>query len=172
MIQINYCSSEGYLNNNADDDLLTRAQADARYQNEGELTSEYLGLPPTAFVAQEGGKDYYLGARIQSNSGSIDFGAPVFLPDGAVVNSLAYYFLDDDPMAVTQVMLRRITQTGSAQVMGNCTSSYGETVCEDTSLSYATIDNENYLYWVTVYIGWTYPNIAGYKVVIEYTTER
>jgi len=135
--------------------------------------TSYLSIAPCAFNPAEDQFDYgTTGERFYVNDGNDNFYyAPVQLPHGAVVESVTYHFYDVTILANSYCDLYR-SDFISAQEMAHCYSSvdtgYGSNT--DTSINYATIDNQNYCYYLRLDLHHTITSAMG--VVIEYTVTQ
>lgn len=107
-----------------------------------------------------------------------DFGrASIILPDGALVTKLTGYFYDNDGGANTiNASLARTSFIGTtdtmAAVQNSGAASPGYENATDTSISYATVDNSNYSYYVYSFLLSSSTNlrIKGYKIEYQITT--
>ena len=85
--------------------------------------------------------------------------APAYLPQGAVVTKVTAYVYDNDDSCASpniSVRLRRVELASGSYYEMSLVSTSGasgsvQTIVDD-SVSYATIDNINYAYFVFVYI--------------------
>lgn len=130
----------------------------------------YVSVSAAAFRPQVDGYDFYNnGIRVTNQDGLSDnYYAPVQLPHGAVVTRMTFYWGDSSTsdgsgsmgrnnMNLSVWSMAYVTTSGS----GGDGSSYDDTI------SYATIDNSQYSY----YLYWILPdsNVSGYGVIIQYT---
>ena len=102
--------------------------------------TSYLTVPPTAFTtATPDVDDVSIDVgEIISNAASIQFRAPAYLPNGAVVTGVILYGnISDETWALYQVKLTDGTAVSMATAVFNT---------EDTSITNATIDNSLYSY--------------------------
>ncbi|MDD5265446.1 MAG: hypothetical protein PHU43_11520, partial [Candidatus Bipolaricaulis sp.] len=75
------------------------------------------------------------------------YDAPVNIPNGCIVTSIkAYYYRDDAASAGILYLVRNSAGSGDVMASVDFTSTAGGANGEDTSISYATIDNETYSY--------------------------
>ena len=84
-----------------------------------------------------------------SDTDMIEAIAPIHLPHGAVITKFKVYWYRNDAAATGVATLKRITVAdGTTVTMGEAdsNSSAGEHTVEDTTISYDTIDNEDYMY--------------------------
>ncbi len=129
-------------------------------------------VPAAAFTPGEDGYDYtnYGGNLIPGNNTSDTYYAPVYLPQGATVTRMIFYWYDDSTVNDGMASLRRAPlTTGSpshtmAQVYSDGSSGDGSS--ETTSINYATVDNTTYMYFLMWDLG---AGNVGHAVVIEYT---
>jgi len=98
-----------------------------------------------------------------SSAENIDFNAPVFIPQGAVITA-AKVFGNAGATAENWILYRAPLTTGSGGVMGG-----GSIGTEDVTISDATIDNETYCYWIFVSTLDTNDEVYGAR--ITYTTD-
>ena len=142
-----------------------------------------LTIPAAAFTPFEDGYDYENHGRYLFIKSGVSgpygwFSAPVSLPHGATVTKMTFHWYDDDTQGLSRNGIARLQRTrfgqGNFEEMAyaetpNAASGYGST--SDTTISYATIDNSQYAYWVV----WDLPvsgsgiSVKGCDVVIEYT---
>jgi hypothetical protein len=118
----------------------------------------YLSVPSAAFTPCANGSFYEnWGARLQGfHPSGLTFYAPVFLPNGVTVTNLTMIDTDNDAglNKVVALFLDRMSKSGFYSMMATVNSSDGgnwEMVFEDT-LSFATINNEEYTYFLGVQI--------------------
>ncbi len=130
----------------------------------------YVSVSAAAFGPKEDQYDFTnFGGQLRNNDGNSDrYYAPVQLPHGATVTKMTWYWSDTSIYGGTAA-LRRGTNTGSYLLMAEVqtSGSGGNGSSYDGSISYATIDNQNYTY----YLRWSLADtdVKGYYVVIEYT---
>ena len=112
-----------------------------------------LSIPAAAFVPRLDTYQWLIGEERLQNQVVLtaqDFHAPVYLPQGAVVTKLILYGLRNAGGSELRLWLSRDNKTGltetMAMVLADWTGGWGEG--EDTSISYATIDNDTYHYSV------------------------
>lgn len=107
---------------------------------------------------------------------AVSGGAPVHLPDGAVVTGFEALVIDDSPSAMTVQLLRRAYDETAGGTMASVasTGAVASTVRSftDSTISAPVIDNASYQYLVRVSIpgGGTPLNFKG--AVIRYTVSR
>jgi len=107
-----------------------------------------------------------------------DFGrASISLPDGAVVTKLTGYFYDNDGGSNTiNAALARNSLAGSTDILASVwstgTASPGYENVVGTSILYATVDNDNYSYYLYSFLSSSSTNlrIKGYKIEYQITT--
>lgn len=142
---------------------------------EGDLTwmakTSYISIPAAAFTPRNTPSGRVNDGYMLSDSAGGTFYAPVQLPHGATVTGMTFYWWDSSSEAVTCTLrLDAMGQAGyfdtpMAQVVstGSSGSGFGST----GSISYATIDNAHYIY----YLKWEIPgsSLGGRGVVIDYT---
>lgn len=130
-------------------------------------------VPAAAFTPQEDGYVYtnYGSRLIPGDNNSGDYYAPVYLPQGAIVTRMIFYWYDTSTDNEGMASLRRAPLTTGtptytmAQVYSNGSSGYGSS--ETTTINYSAVDNTTFMY----YLIWSLRDldIAGLAVVIEYT---
>lgn len=115
--------------------------------------------------------------RITSSSNTVALitMAGVHLPTDAIVTSLKVYLYKDDAAASLSAALYRhqlaYAASGDTMASINALATTGEYTEEDTTISNATIDNENYRYYISMNIA---PNnssldVRFYAAKITYT---
>jgi hypothetical protein len=121
-----------------------------------DTATRYLSIPPAAFIPEDlpnvnqqliasfGGE--LVNPRL--DFGATEHHAPVLLPHGAIVTELRYEYFHTDAAATSTITLRKIT-TGTPVTlvtMATVSSVNGQSSGTDSSISSATIDNENSYY--------------------------
>jgi hypothetical protein len=138
----------------------------------------YLTIPAAAFQPYLDGYDYENGGGYMKHlhspgGGNVDglYIAPVFLPHGATVTRMIFYFYDNTVGTEAYAWLRRSDMAGNVQNMAYVSSDFatGYGSKSDSSISYASIDNAHYAYWAE----WRLPisgirKYLGLSVIIEY----
>lgn len=146
---------------------------------EGDLTwkakTSYISVPAAAFQPSIfGDVSPFLGDPHHINTGDklvigshnhdvYDYVAPVKLPQGATVTRLIFYWYDTHSSDNASVRL----YCDSNEMAGATSSTGGYSSSEDTTISYATIDNWNYTYYLETTLP-TQSNVWLRFVVIEY----
>ena len=131
----------------------------------------YVSIPAAAFTPRESGYNYSnYGSELVNNDNNSDYYyAPVYLPDGATVTRMIFYWEDTSSSDGSASLRRALLTTGGYNTMAsvNTSGSGGDGSSETTDIDYATVDNTSYMY----YVAWTLwdSNIKGHAVVIEYT---
>ena len=104
---------------------------------------------------------------------SVSCMAPLQLPHGTTITNVTFYFYDMDTSSFSFLLLRE-NQT-NYDFMGSVTNTPpGDKLGDDhisfSSISYATIDNNNYHYWLYVTIPWSssYWNYEFHYALVEY----
>lgn len=132
----------------------------------------YLNIPPAAFIPTGTSDETWFTdvdrAYIFGGGGSVPFSvqvvAPVQLPQGARVTGFRLYYYDDSWLSLDisgYLSRSRVTSTRSVVQLANIgsTASTGEdnTVdyVEDTSISYETVENQDYQY--AIYVNFIVP---------------
>jgi hypothetical protein len=138
----------------------------------------YVSVAPAAFVPDDEAYQYDRdsGAGLKQDgpsTGSI-FYAPVALPHGATVTEFTVYFFDNSTNGAISATLRYSNMAAGSYAMAEAASTddnYGST--SDTSIDYATVDNETRAYYVRAqfpaapYSGTL--NLKGIVVEYQYT---
>ncbi len=121
--------------------------------------TSYASIPGTAFKQADGAGVYSGQGQVDSAGGSPLFYAEIQLPHGAVITGVIVYGADTNDTWE----LERVNHAYSVDAIANAT--FGT---EDTSISNATIDNENYWYFFST--GAVADDVAGARV--KYTTNH
>ena len=140
-----------------------------------------LGIPAVSFTPYEDGYTYgaYEGGELVhyfGPGGSAANGiylAPVNLPHGAVVERLSIQADDGKTGAAATVTLKRADQAGNPDDLATVSSTDGQHVQFTTSISNATINNNQYRYWVQLDLPQSVQAVDYldvYRVKIIYTT--
>jgi hypothetical protein len=120
--------------------------------------TRYYSIHPASLQGYEGDTDTRVSERYfkVNDLGAAQIGvAGVCLPHGAVVTAFkAWWYRDDASATGSCALIRSIPTTTSISHLANANSnaSSGYHSVEDTSISYATIDNQNYVYCIQVTI--------------------
>lgn len=137
----------------------------------------YLFVPAAAFGPSTGSTDFanngesYSGIMM-GTGGS----APVYLPHGASVTKVTFYWADSHTTNDGFLEFRRYSPGSTSDVMAVAyTAGYGGTheSSFDNSIDYPTFDNSTFAY----YLKWSLPlkdlseRVIGYAVLIEYSYE-
>ncbi len=106
--------------------------------------TQYWSIPGLAFIGNHPDIDdvSYGNVAVTITTGPVAFQAPVNLPQGAVVTAVVVFGSDTSD---TWVLRRAASDSAIAGTMANSTLD-----TEDTSISDATIDNQNFVYALTV----------------------
>lgn len=140
-------------------------------------TTRYYNIGPSDLVAYG---TYFSASSFQNsgtsafcaNTGSAVASAALHLPSGAVITSVTVDWFRDDALAAGEASLYKNTaHTASAMATADSNSTAGDHSVTDSTISDATIDNQNNTYYLYVYLN---PNDAGadvkfYKALITYT---
>ena len=95
------------------------------------------------------------------------FFAPVLLPHGVTVTNVTFYCHDDDAnLGMTYDLYRYDGSIADRMAGDQSLYSPGSITAVDTSISYATIDNSQYSYYLLVII----PGNAGYNLRFRFAT--
>lgn len=111
-----------------------------------------------------------------TSSSGIYASAPVYLPDGAVVNKFTFYYYDGTASYYTGAYLTRTMLSGQigndmATVYSSGSAGYG--YGSDTTIVNPTIDNQNYAYFVDIFIpggNGTNLRVTGLRIDYGYST--
>jgi len=130
----------------------------------------YISVPAASFQPYPNGYDYVNdGMQIYMNAGSGYFVAPLQLPHGATVTKITFYFYDEDPILdnyVFIVLFRNIFYY-SDQLVSIVSTDVGLDSVSETTISYSIIDNSQYSYFITLYLGSN--SVIFYNAFIEFT---
>lgn len=118
----------------------------------------FIMVHPTAFVPMQSGWEYsfaFGGALYNPGSGGYIYGAAVNLPHGAKISKVAVYYYDNSlkniSVELATIAMDTVIKFQMAYLLTQGVDpSYR--VMEDTSISPDIIDNQNYAYWIEVYI--------------------
>ena len=126
------------------------------------------GAGTSVFTYTESGNAYWLA------SGDVNPMAGVDLPDGATVTGLTLYTYDNSALNM-KVKLQRTSLTGTgaqdlAEVYSDGSSGSPDYSNTQTSITNATIDNDNYYYFMFATLTNTSANLTFRAVRITYTT--
>ena len=171
----------GELNSGVPDLVISDPKADVPAEIEAFINAavgESLVIPAADFVPDSNSRTWFFGfnsSYIYPNSASGYCGiAPLYLPQGATLTSMAAYVYDNDASFNVLVYLypkelgTTTTATQSAQVMSTGQSTALQ-VLVDTTISPAVIDNENYTYHLAVCMPGADNNSRFYAVQVYYT---
>lgn len=141
----------------AGDDVLVTDMVLAGRFNYSTAQTRYASVAACAFSPQYDGLDYYSHGFLGLSAGASGiFTAPIQLPHGAVVTELRVYILDDSSNEhITVYLFRKDFDGSSAQMASTGTTDperSGSVISHnDTTISYATIDNANNAYYLSAY---------------------
>lgn len=135
-------------------------------------TTNYYSIQGSAWQPANDYYDYYSGAYTYTyTAGTTAWYAPVNLPHGAVVTELRAWLYDNDASYNVDVLLCRQTG-GSAYTMAEVSSTGSSTVYiqyANSSISYSTIDNLAYAYFLYGMLRSGNSNHRLCQVCIRYT---
>jgi hypothetical protein len=138
-----------------------------------------ISIPAFAFVTDYTSNiDYHIhyGIYNRNPSGTMVCYAPLQLPQGATITNVTYYFYDNDDSSFTFYLSRGNT-TDLLNDIAYDTNSPGADTPGWTHIStdsinpnYATVDNNNYSYYLQIFIPWssTYTNYCFKYALVEY----
>ncbi len=130
----------------------------------------YLSLSAADFQPQVDGYDFSnTGQRLQNVDGSSDnYIAPVQLPHGATVTRLTFYWRDTSSSnGVLSLYRNGLAGTSSLMAYASTSGNAGNGSSYDSTISYATVDNSQYSYFLS--LGLPDSNVWCYGAIIEYT---
>jgi hypothetical protein len=134
--------------------------------------TDYLSVPAAAFIPSDDSTTYHnFGTWLAGEWGA--FCAPVYLPNGATVNKVTFYWHDSSVAGDAWLTLIRYPFSGYDEFMAEVYSSgnAGSGFSEDNTIDYAVIDNIGYSYFLWVEIPDLLYTIYYNNVLIEYTYE-
>ena len=114
----------------------------------------YISISPTAFP----------GGNWACLQGGGDFYAPIYLPSGVKITNMTAKLYDNDKSGEITVELKRVELYGTSQskvlasVGTGIQEAPGPVVLYDDSIDFAIVDNQQYNYFVDVYLSYYYPN--------------
>jgi hypothetical protein len=134
----------------------------------------YLMIPPAAFSSQTNQETFaqwnnYGDAIFHVASiGNIVFTAPVNIPDGAVVEAMHAFYVDDNPTENIYLSFRRCEfMTGAESIIILQQTNWDNSSRTGIVSNFShTIDNENYMYMIKVYLD---DDHSFYGVKMRYT---
>ena len=114
-----------------------------------------VSIGPMAFIPVFDTDDFYIHfSMLRKNTGleATTFNAPVLLPHGATVTKLTLHGYRDDAASLMTLRLRRTNDTGTTQEMAVVEADWtiGDSSGYDDTIDYATIDNVNWRYELTL----------------------
>ena len=135
-----------------------------------------LSIGPMAFMPVYDTDDFQIDLSMICKNTGLDpatFNAPVYFPHGATVTKLTLVGYRDDAAATLILRLRRTNDAGTTQLMAEVFADWtiGDSSGYDDTIDYATIDNVNWRYYLTLVLD---PNdqvtdVRMYRVVIEWS---
>jgi hypothetical protein len=128
----------------------------------------YLSIPAAAFRPRNEGYDFTnTGRELRNDDGASDyFRAPVLLPHGVTVTRLTFFYSDssgEEGLAE----LRRNNMDDTHSQLAYVTTVNGQPSGVDDSISFATVDNSQYSYFMLCNLPDT--DMEAYGMIIEYT---
>lgn len=129
----------------------------------------HISIPAAAFQPAVDGYDYnntgfYLA---NLNGSSTSYVAAVYLPHGATVTKVTFYYDDGSPSNYAYASLDRTNLYGMADTMASILSDDGKGSKSDFSIDYAVVDNTGYAYYAVMTL-WD-SNLQGFGLIIEYS---
>jgi hypothetical protein len=135
----------------------------------------YISIPAAAFVSKYSGTNAYnayIGRRVENwDSVTAYFAGAVQLPDGVTITNVTGYWYDADASEDIYCRLARMANRAlneMADVSSSGSAGYSSTV--DTTVSFSTVDNSLYEYFLELEIPSVSPdyNLAFYYVTIGF----
>jgi hypothetical protein len=131
-----------------------------------------ISIPATAFICFDTQYDFNPFVLRNDPTIPLNFVAPLQLPQGATITDVTFYWYDNgtDVIDFSLVRYKRV----QAYTMGSCSSPSTEPVGDGTSspiaISFATIDNSQYIYYLQLYLpaSPTEGEYMFYYAIIEY----
>lgn len=171
--------SSGAIMGTAVDESVTGAKTFGVGKLLVDTETRYYSINPTAFHSHDGATEddkYANGSMVRNNDGAFAlryFVADVNLPHGATITSFKYNYFRDDAASSLEVDLRRASSVGAIDILASivATGTTGDDSEEDTTISNAVVDNNNYTYhvWVTIDTNNNVLDVYLYNVIITYT---
>jgi len=125
--------------------------------------TEFYAIDPSAFIGLEpaGNNDPVTGLFQSDNSfvtalrSAREIIAPVNLPDGATIQNVTAYYMDNEPLGSVTVRFMRKSYTGANEVLSTFTSALVSVVIQNQSLpaipaASSVVDNSTYTYRIHV----------------------
>ncbi|RMF45184.1 MAG: hypothetical protein D6755_08370 [Anaerolineae bacterium] len=151
---------------------------------EGQVTwkpvTSYVSIPAAAFRPYVDGYSFTNSgpSLTPSNASSSNYLAEVQLPHGATITRFTFYWTDGATLNGA-ASLYRINLDGTESIMASAATSGGgpgsgtTSSSSDTAISYPTVDNSQYAYyvWLTLPVD-ADGAVEAHGVVIEYTIDR
>lgn len=126
----------------------------------------YVAVAAAAFHPARSGLSYTnTGASLTALYVNSQFYAPVQLPNGATITRLTWAGLNPYDGAWGQVKLYRCNLAGTINEMASVDSSLSGAPQHDDTISYATVDNSQYQYYLRMELSGAW----GYSAIIRYT---
>jgi hypothetical protein len=138
-----------------------------------------ISVPAFAFVTDyTNNPDYSIsyGLYNRNPSGNMMCYAPLQLPDGVTITNVTYYFYDNDAdyfyfylsRGNTTDLLDDIAYVNNQP--GSDTPGWTQVSATSINSNYATVDNNNYSYWLEMKIPWSssYTNYCFKYALVEY----
>ena len=118
---------------------------------------EPLSVPPPEFLPEKDTFDYVCNEGQLRNFSSLTsqaFYAPVFLPDKATVTKLTLYGYRTTAGSMLALSLKRVNRTGASYSMTSVSADWTDGAGSKfiTQITDPVIDNENYVYTLTLTI--------------------
>ena len=148
-----YTAAERYVAGCDSDGALTQYNNKwVQVEGQKEFPRETRYLTPTLTGYNQDGNARLLGTTIQflsTGDTNTETFSPVNLPDGAIVTELKAWIDSDATITVTAALRRSPLNSNAGATMAVCaTSAASITAVTDSTISLATIDNENNSYFI------------------------
>jgi len=138
-------------------------------------TTGYVSVPAAAFTPQRTDMDWRnYGTELENweVSGVATYYAGLQLPHGATIMNLTSYWYDDSATNNVVCGIWRFNQTDTNTVTvasGDVSDAPGLGSYHATTMFYPTVDNNNYTYFMFVYLPAPYANYYFQYAIVEYT---
>jgi hypothetical protein len=122
----------------------------------------YISISPTAFTPSDQVQSYSKNGAFLQGGGN--FYAPIYLPSGVKITNMTAKLYDNDTSGEITVELKRVELYGTSQskvlasVRTGIQEAPGPVVLYDDSIDFAIVDNQQYNYFVDVYLSYWNPN--------------
>ena len=118
-------------------------------------THGYVSVSPAAFESYDESFQYVKKGRSLYSTGGASYYAPLQLPHGFTVVSVAFYYYDNDTTGAITTTLKRGRVDGTtshssdmAQAASPAATAAGYDSATDDTVDDPVVDNQNYIYWL------------------------